>query len=261
MILLLTILAFVLGLVVGSFLNVVILRLNTGKTFGGRSACMSCRRELSWYELVPVASYLGLGGKCRSCKTHISLQYPLVEIVTGIVFAGLLYRFQGLLVENVFSFSISYAYYIGMFSILLVIAVYDLKHKIIPDSLSLVFGLLAFLSVFLFVQGIWSPHIPAISEFLGGIIISVPFALLWLVSRGAWMGLGDAKLAVGLGFLLGTLGMISATIISFWVGAVIGIALLIFFKHYGRKSEIPFAPFLVLSTFIVFIFEIYLPIF
>jgi len=252
---------FGLGLIIGSFLNVVIYRYNTQKTLGGRSACMSCRSTLHWYELVPVFSYLGLGGKCGTCQSKISIQYPLVELLTGIIFALLFYKFQNIIFNNTVVFALSFAYYASMFSLLLVIAIYDIKHKIIPDVLAFIFGLGAFLGVFFFYGNLFFPHIPALKDFLGGFVISVPFALIWLLSRGTWMGLGDAKLAVGMGFLLGMMGMLSATVIAFWVGAVIGIILLIFSNKYGRRTEIPFAPFLVLGTFIAFLFSISLFIF
>lgn len=239
----------------------VILRLNTQKTIGGRSACMSCRSTLSWYELIPVFSYLGLGGKCKTCKSKISMQYPLVELLTGIVFALLFLKFGDLFLYDIIAFSISYAYYGLLCSLLIVITVYDLKHKIIPDILSLVFGIFAFIGIFIFDHGYLSLHWPSLSDFLAGFVLSVPFALLWLLSRGKWMGLGDGKLLVGLGFMLGMLGVLSAVIFAFWAGGIIGIFLLIFSKKYGRKSEVPFAPFLVLGAFLVLLCNLYLPLF
>ena len=247
---------FILGLVIGSFLNVVIYRYNTQKSFGGRSACMSCRTQLHWYELVPLFSYLGLKGRCRSCQTKISFQYPLVEFITGVLFLVLFFKFQDILYQDTLMFIISYAFYTAVFSLLLVITVYDIKHKIIPDILSFVFGVMAFVSVFLFIDGVFYPHMPVISDFFGAFVISVPFALIWLLSRGTWMGLGDAKLAIGLGLLLGMPLMLSATVMAFWIGAIIGIFLLIFNKKYNRKSEVPFGPFLILGTLIAFLCQL-----
>src|SRR3989338_3567698 len=96
MITIVTILFLVLGLIIGSFLNVVIYRYNTARTLGGRSACMSCQKVLCWYELIPLISFLALGGRCKYCKTKISKQYPAVELLTGIIFASLFLKFQGL---------------------------------------------------------------------------------------------------------------------------------------------------------------------
>jgi prepilin signal peptidase PulO-like enzyme (type II secretory pathway) len=248
----------ILGLMIGSFLNVVIFRFNTGKSFGGRSGCMTCQNELSWYELVPLISFLFLRGRCKNCKTKISAQYPIVEFITGVIFLSIFLKFQDIFFINTIAFSISYAYYATMFSILLVIAVYDLKHKIIPDTLSLVFGILAFIGLFLFSDYIFYLHIPTVLEFLSGILLSLPFALVWFISKGAWMGLGDAKLALGLGWLLGFGRILSGAVIAFWSGAVIGIILILFSKKYGIKSEIPFAPFLVLGVLLAFLFELQL---
>ncbi len=249
----------ILGFIVGSFLNVVIIRLNTQKSFGGRSKCMHCRTQLSWYELFPVFSFLFLRGKCKTCKTKISWQYPFVELVTGIIFACLFLKFQDLFYAgNSLVFAGTIAYYASMFSILIVIAVYDIRHKIIPDMLSLIFGILALAGLFFFSSFGFHIHFPSILEFLSGIIICLPFVLLWLVSRGKWMGLGDGKLAVGLGWLLGLSRALSGIVLAFWTGAIIGLILLAFSKKHGMKSEIPFAPFLVLGAILAFLFELHL---
>jgi prepilin signal peptidase PulO-like enzyme (type II secretory pathway) len=265
MITILAITFFVLGLIIGSFLNVVILRLNTERSFGGRSACMTCQSQLRWYELIPVFSFLALFGRCRTCKTKISFQYPLVELACGIVFAFLFLKFQDIFFLDTLNFSFSYAYYTAAFSLLLIIAVYDLKHKIIPDSLSLVFGILAFIGLFFFSNSDLTnsslgffPHMPSILDFGAGIFIALPFYLFWLVSKGKWMGLGDAKLAIGLGWLLGLSQALSGVVIAFWVGAVVGITLVVCSKKHGMKSEIPFAPYLVLGAFLAFVFGLHL---
>lgn len=264
----LVIIFFVLGLIIGSFLNVVILRINTQRSLGGRSACMSCESKLCWYELIPVISFLSLKGRCRMCKTKISIQYPLVELATGLIFTLLFLKFQDIFFSNIFAFGVVYDYYAIMFSILLVIAVYDLKHKIIPDLLAFVFGVLAFLGLFFFSNSdftVFSWHIPSLLEFLSGVLIAFPFAFFWAVSGGKWMGLGDAKLALGIGWLLGLVSALSGLVIAFWSGAIIGVALIILSRQGGQarnskarkmgmKSEIPFAPFLVLGALLAFIF-------
>ena len=248
---------FILGLLIGSFLNVVIYRLNTRKSLGGRSACMSCRHKLSWHELIPLLSFLWLRGRCRKCKTRISLQYPLVELGTGLVFLFLFLtlRHNAIYVSSV-SFAASYLFYASAFSVLIVITVYDMKHKIIPDRLAFILGLLAFAGLFLFESSVWRPHIPGIMDILSGIILAAPFAALWLISSGKWMGLGDAKLLLGLGWLLGLEISLSGVVLAFWIGAGTGILLMIFSRHYKIKSEIPFAPFLCLGAFIAFLFQL-----
>ncbi|MDP2789063.1 MAG: prepilin peptidase [bacterium] len=250
---------FTLGLIVGSFLNVAIYRYNTERSLGGRSACMSCQQKLCWQELLPLASFLILRGRCGSCKTKISWQYPLVEFISGVVFAAIFIKFQDIFFTSTVVFAFSYLFFAFMFSLLLVISVYDLKHKIIPDALVLAFDLLAFIGLFLFLYHNFAPHVPSLSEIFSGAVVALPFALLWFVSRGAWMGLGDAKLAIGLGWMLGTTLMFSGAVVAFWLGAIVGLVLIFFSRislgRYGLKSEIPFAPFLAFGAFLVFIFE------
>lgn len=262
MILTLTFIFLVLGLIIGSFLNVVILRYNTGRSFGGRSACMTCESELRPHELIPLFSFVALRGRCLSCKTKISIQYPLVELVTGLLFAGLFLKFQGLFFTSALEFALLYAYYTLMFSLLVVIATYDLKHKIIPDLLVFIFGILAFLGIFIITPSgffpAFFPHWPNLWELLSGIMVALPFALVWLFSRGTWMGLGDAKLALGLAYLLGLSRVLSGVVVAFWSGAIIGLLLLIFSKSYRMKSEVPFAPFLVFGAIVAFLFELHL---
>ncbi|KKS23938.1 MAG: Type 4 prepilin-like protein leader peptide-processing enzyme PilD [Candidatus Nomurabacteria bacterium GW2011_GWC2_41_8] len=266
MIIVVTIIFFFFGLIIGSFLNVVIARLNTERSFGGRSACMSCQNTLCWYELVPLASFFVLGGRCRTCKTRISISYPLVELATGLIFAALFLKFSALGGQFSFftpAFIIAYAYYAAIFALLVVIAVYDLRHKIIPDSLAFALGALGFIGLFFFnnsglssasagwAQAGFYPHMPSILEFLSGFLIALPFYLFW-----PWMGLGDAKLAVGLGWLLGLARAFSGLVVAFWLGAIVGLSLVVFSKKYGIKSEIPFAPYLVLGALLAFLFEL-----
>jgi len=262
MITVLTLIFFVFGLIIGSFLNVIIIRFNTQKSFfgsfGGRSACMSCQNKLVWYELVPLLSFLGLQGRCLNCKSKISIQYPLVELITGLIFAALFLKFQDIFFLNMLIFSFTYAYYAVVFSLLVIIAIYDLRHKIIPDTLSLFLGILGFIGLFFFNSYGFYPHVPSILEFLSGLLIAVPFALFWLVSSGTWMGLGDAKLAIGLGWLLGLSRALSGVVVAFWVGAIVGLSLVIFSRKHGMKSEIPFAPYLILGALLAFLFELHL---
>ncbi|MDQ3076061.1 MAG: prepilin peptidase [bacterium] len=250
------------GLIVGSFLNVVIYRFNTDRSLGGRSGCMVCQSKLAWYDLVPVLSFVALKGRCRSCSTKISTQYPLVEISSAIIFGLIFWKFQDLFYTDILIFSFTYSYYVTLFSILLVITVYDIKHKIIPDGLAFIFGAFAFVGMFFFDTSsfgsvsVFYPHIPSLAEFLGSFAIAIPFAGLWFFSRGAWMGLGDGKLAIGLGFMLGLGKLLSAAVLSFWSGAIIGLILVAIKRTHNMKSEIPFGPFLVLGAFLAFIFEL-----
>ncbi|MEK7175311.1 MAG: prepilin peptidase, partial [Patescibacteria group bacterium] len=115
----LTTIFFIFGLIIGSFLNVVILRFNT-QSLGGHSGCTSCNRQLTWHELIPLLSFFILGRRCLNCKNKISIQYPLVEFFTGIIFLSLFLKFQDLFFSNQSVFFITYIYYAILFSILIV---------------------------------------------------------------------------------------------------------------------------------------------
>lgn len=248
------IVVFLLGTIIGSFLNVVIYRFNTSRSVTvGRSICMTCSHTLRWYEMIPVLSFLAQKGKCRSCATKISHQYPIVEIVTGFVFALITFHFLPILSfsANFFVFLVSFFSFI--FSILIVIAVYDLRHKIIPDTLVYVFAFFALLSTFINTTGIGSLFVlPSLSNILAGIVLALPFALIWLFSRGRMMGLGDAKLILGIGWLFGFSQGIAVLVIAFWIGALVSLIVLLF-SHFKvtMKTEIPFAPFLIFAMIIV----------
>ncbi len=144
---LITVLAFIFGCVIGSFLNVVSLRFKTGKGLNGRSMCMSCGKTLTWKELVPVFSFLVQKGKCHGCKSKISWQYPLVELATGTLFALIFWQTLKYATISPAVIAITLIYLIST-CLLIVITVYDIRHKIIPDSLVYTFDTLALISVF-----------------------------------------------------------------------------------------------------------------
>lgn len=257
---------FTLGTIIGSFLNVVALRYNSGRLITGRSACFSCGEVLSSYDLIPVLSYVIGFGRCRSCGSSISLQYPLIEIFTGILFLGV----------HLSGFSLLYSFYaLVIFSILIIILIYDFKHNIIPDGLVYSFIALVFIGLFIDFSSL-TLIVPSVSNLIAGPIISFPFILLWFISRGRWIGLGDAKLALGIGWMLGLIGGFSAIVLSFWIGAVVSVSLLLWGRislYFSKrawwsttlfsgsrqltiKSEIPFAPFLIVGLLLVFFFNI-----
>lgn len=253
------VLNFLFGLIVGSFLNVVILRHQTGRSLSGRSGCFSCGKKLNWYELIPILSFLSQRGRCRACRSKISWQYPLVELLTGLLFTLVYWHFAGNWPEIIFSWVIT--------SLLIVIAVYDLKHQIIPDRFVFALILLAFFQPIILLE---SPILLNLGwGVLGGLAVSLPLFLLWLVSRGRWLGFGDVKLALGVGLLLGWRFGLSALMLSFWLGAIIGLFLIAWGKtqlwrkgkSYTMKSEVPFAPFLILGFWLVFFFSINVLIF
>jgi prepilin signal peptidase PulO-like enzyme (type II secretory pathway) len=239
---------FVFGLIIGSFLNVVALRYNSGLTLSGRSRCPSCGRTLRALELVPVLSFLLSRARCRSCQSRISLQYPLVELWTGLVFATVFDPTLG---------SLANALLLAVFSVYIAITIYDAKHQIIPDGMVFASAILAF--AFRVQAG------GGAGDYLAGPAIALFFAAIWLASKGRAMGFGDAKLALSIGLLLGLETGISATVLSFWIGAAFGLALMIFSrinplsgerKRITIKSAIPFAPFLVLGAWLALIFKL-----
>ncbi len=227
------------GAIVGSFLNVVILRYNTGLScLKGRSKCFSCGKGLMWHELVPILSFLIQKGRCRKCGSKISWQYPVVEFLTGSLFVLMALKI------TLTTFSVVYFWTIA--ALLIIIAVYDFRHQIIPDFFVYLFGALAFLGL-LFGTRDFLPNM------LSGIVFSGFFAILWLVSKGRWMGLGDAKLALGLGWFLGPNGTFLAFLFSFWLGTIVSIFLLLFKgSKFTIKSRLAFAPFLIAGSLIAF---------
>ncbi len=249
---------FIFGAIIGSFLNVVSLRFNTGKDFYTPSSCQSCGVRLRWYELLPILSFLFQKGRCRSCNSSVSLQYPLVEGVTGLIFLALFLTPMSLYDALILAV---------ITSLLIVIAVYDIRHSIVPNTLVYMFILISFLLLF-FDTSLVTFSYPSFSAFIAGPVLALPIWLLWHVSSGRWIGLGDAKLFLGVGWFLGLYEGISAFIISFWIGAAFGI-LLIFARYISRttqlnlgtkpltiKNEIPFAPFIIASFLIVALYNI-----
>jgi len=240
---------FVLGTIIGSFLNVVVLRYNTGLSFvTGKSKCFSCSKDLHWYELVPLFSFLVLSGKCLKCKSKISYQYPIVEFITGVIFVLTFLRF-GLTPLLPLYFVIA--------SVLIAMSVYDFKHKIIPDGMVVFFIILSAIIMYLSVPISELLAFPPVSlDLLAGPILFAFFAFFWLISGGKWMGFGDAKLAIGVGFLLGFSGGVYAIMLAFWIGAIFSLVLIGLQKikiakfKLSMKSEIPFAPFIILGLFI-----------
>lgn len=251
---------FLLGLIIGSFLNVVILRHQTGRALSGRSGCSSCGKKLSWHELLPVFSFLAQGGRCRSCQSKISWQYPLVELLTGFLFAIIFWHLAGSPAQAGDWLAITF--YWVMASLLVVITVYDLKHQIIPDRFVFALIVLAFLKPVVLLE---NPILLNLGwGVVGGFAVSLPLFVLWLVSRGRWLGFGDVKLALGIGLLLGWQLGLSALMLSFWLGAIVGLFLILWGKtqlwrkgkSYTMKSEVPFAPFLILGFWLVFFLSI-----
>ena len=247
---------FVLGLIVGSFLNVVIFRLESGeKIVNDRSRCLYCKHTLAWYDLIPVLSFIFLKGKCRYCKKKISWQYPLAEIGTGILFILMLNLFNTPLTPslegNYFQYPILHlAFWLYIISSLIVIFVYDLKHYIIPDkviypAIIIVIGFDLFNNFQYPISNIQS----AFNFLIPAILASGFFYAIVIITRGKGMGEGDVKLAFLMGLILGWPVIIFSVFLAFISGSIVGIYLILTGKK-KMKSMIPFGPFLVFGTFI-----------
>jgi leader peptidase (prepilin peptidase)/N-methyltransferase len=192
---------------------------------------------LGFWDLFPVLSFVFLGGKCRYCKGKISIQYPLVELITAILFS---------LVYLHFGLSLDLLFWMIIMALLIVIFVFDLKYFIIPDE---VIYPAIFLSI---IWMIYSFCIGTISSnqvvltICCGLGASLFFFLIWFFSKGMAMGFGDVKLALLMGLLLGFPNSIVGIFLGFLFGAIIG-TIMVFLKKKGMSSEVPFAPFLVLG--------------
>jgi prepilin signal peptidase PulO-like enzyme (type II secretory pathway) len=252
--------SFIFGVIIGSFLNVYIYRFHTGKSLMGSSHCLSCARPLRAFELVPLFSYLFLRGRCRTCHSYIPSRYFLVELLTGLLFVGA--------VLTAFDF-ISLLHYLVIVSILVVIAVYDIYHMVIPDEL-VASLLLVVLSQQLYILIIGSSTEAFYYTVAASLAGSLFLLSLWRISKGTWIGFGDVKLIIPLGLSIGYVSVFSMIVLSFWIGAIVGLAILgiqklklrgkphlhFMAKELTMKSAVPFAPFLILGYLAVLFFGI-----
>jgi len=239
---------FLFGLIVGSFLNCLIYRLEKKESFlKGRSYCPRCKHQLSWQDLIPLLSFLELGGKCRYCKQKISWQYPLVEISTALIFL-LVFIFQSSIFNEflIINFlTLIYYWIIAVF--LIIIFVYDLKYYIIPDEIIYPAIVIALIFNFKFLIFGQAPIFKL--SILSALGASAFFLAIFLVSRGKWLGFGDVKLAAFMGLFLGFPNILVGLFLAFFIGAIIGSVLILTNKK-KLKSEVPFGPFLVTGTLI-----------
>lgn len=223
---------FIFGLVFGSFFNVVGLSVPLKQSFTTRrSACPTCGKTLSALELLPVLSYVIQAGKCRGCQSRISPLYPIIELLTGLLFvsAPLVFGWQG---ELVVAWT--------LISLLIIITVSDLVYMMIPDRILLVFAGL------FFIERLWLPLTPWWDALLGAAVGFFLLLLIAIVSKGG-MGGGDIKLFAVLGFVLGTKAVLLGFFLATFYGAFFGIIGIVF-KLVQKGKPIPFAPFIALGT-------------
>ena len=228
-------LLFVLGVVIGSFLNVVIYRIPMGESIvAPPSHCPKCNTLLKPWDLVPILSWLFLRAKCRYCDTTVSCRYPLVELFTGLLFV---FTYVQVGIHNVL------IVYLVLTSLLIADTFIDLDHFILPDGLH-IFGALVFILLNLLFS-----FIPWKDALLGLIVGMAPLLLLVLLTGGNGMGLGDVKLMAMLGLFLGWKLTLLTLLLSFILGGFFGVVLLMT-KIKTRKDPIPFGPWIAMAAFI-----------
>lgn len=242
----------VLGACVGSFLSVVIHRLETKQKgiFFGKSMCPHCKKRLKWGHLIPVLSFLFLRGKCAYCGKKISRHYVMIELLTAFLFTVIFLKWnfivaaQSTVNPEFFSYSIDWhtfatcLFYLVETALMVGIFFYDLRYKIIPDTLSIP----AILIALAFALITKNPELTSLGIALAVIIIF--FGGQIAISKGKWLGGGDLRLGALLAILLGAKILAVSLIISYFIGASVSIALLLS-KKATRKTAVPFGPFLI----------------
>lgn len=279
---------FIFGLAIGSFLNVVSLRYQPGqklldlKVIGGRSRCPRCQKTLRWYELIPLLSFIIQFGKCRNCDSRLSLQYPLVEFLSGLIFVLVPYS---LISISYIPYSIFYipaiAVWILIFLLFLLLSIIDFRHYIIPDSINLLLailgmvliallmindqgsmisnGQLSFIGHYALLFDFWplsdvSGQLSVVVNHLFAAIIAMLFfAAIIIFTKGRAMGWGDFKLVGALGLIFGWPDILMIVFLSFIVGAICVTPLLIR-KQKTMKDAVPFGPFLIIGSALTFFF-------
>lgn len=242
--------AFVLGSVIGSFLNVCIYRIPAGlSVVSPRSRCFSCETMIKWYHNIPLLSWVLLRGQCAYCGARVSVRYPLVEALTGLLFVLFLYRFGFHPVTLVFWL---------LSATLVVISFIDLDHQIIPDVISLPGIPIGFFCSFLVPWVTWSESLLGIIVG-GGSLMAIALAYEYLTKQEG-MGFGDVKLLAMLGALLGWTAVMPIIFIGSVMGTIVGIPLMLISKS-GRKLAIPFGPFLSAGALIyVYFIDLFDPL-
>jgi prepilin signal peptidase PulO-like enzyme (type II secretory pathway) len=234
------VLFFMLGAVLASFTGVIAERIYTGQSWlTGRSRCNSCRRTLDGFDLVPVFSWLAFRGRCRTCRSRVPGSYALFEGALGATFA-VSYATLGL--------TLALGVFLAALTVLAFVVLYDLRHTIVPWGSTLLLGALSFIFACL-----RAPSLQVLGQdaLVAG-VIGIAFFLLYALSRGRGMGLGDAPIAFSLSLLVGGAAL-PGLVFSFWIGAVIGIFILVL-RRGGPKMgiEVPFVPFLAIGYLLAF---------
>lgn len=243
----LALLSFLFGASIGSFVQVVASRLHVAPIIKGRSKCLSCGHTLRAADLVPVLSYIFLGGKCRYCKTKYGVSALVIELLFGVTFLAL-YHFV-LSGQTTLMVSFSWlVYYTLLFGVMGVMALYDRAHSYIPSGALVIFSILC-----LIMLGLRFTETSSILTILSPFFVALPFFSIWLLTKGKGLGFGDVIMFFGVGAFFGSLQGFAVLIISVWLGAVFGLVLKYILTK-NRKAKhvaIPFVPFIVLAFLFV----------
>lgn len=233
---------FAFGTIVGSFISMLNYRVKNkiGGKITGRSFCPHCKVELNFFDMIPLLSYLFLGGKCRSCNKKISTNYFFTELITGFLFASVFLKFG---IQN----PTNTILWLLVFAIGSAIFFFDLEYLEVPIQYSIAFAFLGILGGYLLIGN------STYEILLGGLIGKLFFYLQYTLSKGKWVGLGDSDIGLAMGLLLGPKLLILALMIAYILGSVIGLALLAT-KKAGRKTQLPFGPFLMTGLYITVIY-------
>ena len=226
------IMIFLIGISIGSFLNVCIYRIPKKEDIVfERSHCMSCGNVLKWYELIPLFSFIVQGGKCRNCKTKLSAQYPLIELLNGLIYVWI-FMAKGFQPESIL--------FCICASVLIVISVIDWRTYEIPFGCNIIIGILGIVRVFLNLAH-WYDYV------IGFFAVSGLFLIIYWITKGRGIGGGDIKLMAAAGLLLGWLNILLSLMIGSIAGSVIHLALM---KIQGKDRVLAFGPYLAFGIFI-----------
>ena len=226
------IMIFLIGISIGSFLNVCIYRIPKKEDIVfERSHCMSCGNVLKWYELIPLFSFIVQGGKCRNCKTKLSVQYPLIELLNGLIYVWI-FMAKGFQPESIL--------FCICASVLIVISVIDWRTYEIPFGCNIIIGILGIVRVFLNLAH-WYDYV------IGFFAVSGLFLIIYWITKGRGIGGGDIKLMAAAGLLLGWQNILLSLMIGSIAGSVIHLALM---KVQGKDRVLAFGPYLAFGIFI-----------
>ena len=236
---------FLFGSAIGSFVQVVVSRLNVAPLVSSRSKCLSCGEALRISDLLPILSYVFLGGKCRYCKVPYGIGTLVVEVAFGCLFV-LLYHFI-LAGFSPLLGALWLLYYTLLFISLGTMALYDYKHSYVPVLFLVLFSFLS-----LCMLGVNYYHQPGIAALLGPLVVSLPFLVIWMLTQGKALGFGDVVLYMAVGAFFSIEQGLAVLLVSVWLGASVGIVVYALRRRAKNTStSIPFVPFIVTAFLIV----------